>query len=149
MEKEEFFNQTRGITLEAFSALKNSVGSSETLSNILVTVKTKLNIFGLSNLQEMLGETTIKFIKLEWETKKLSTDSGVLENQNCKKSADTIKKSKIQIKEIKKEYQTECILFLTKYNLLPDEILLLRKMSEEYIKAQRYFFNSIHPILRS
>lgn len=144
LKKEEFFNQTGGITLEAFSALKNSTGSAETLSNILVTVKTKLNIFGLSNLQEMLGKTTIPIHKIGMEIKTSSTDSDVLEKQKKelqKIKADTIKKSKFRIKEIKKEYQKECILFLTKYNLLDDEILITTQNVEEYIEAQKDIFS--------
>ena len=55
--------------------------------------------------------------------------------------ADTIKKSKFRIKEIKKEYQKECILFLTKYNLLDDEILITTQNVEEYIEAQKDIFS--------
>lgn len=144
MNQEDYFRKIGGITLESFLVLKNSLGAKETLANILVTVKTKMNLFGLSKLQTMLEKTEIPIHKIGREIRYLSKEEAdkkkmqKLELDNIRE--DIIKNSQSKLKSIENVYKQNLIKELALFDVMTDEILT-EDTVENYIERNMLYFN--------
>lgn len=145
LKAEKQFREIGGVTLEAFLALKNALGSQETLSNILVTIKTKMNIFGLVKLQKLLEKTDIPIEKLGMEIKTRSEerkrDQKKKKEQLLQIRSQTIQESEMLLKKITEEHHQEYIRLLSLYDSLSDQILITTLNVSSYIAEKKESFS--------
>ena len=127
-----------GITAEAYFTIQSSLKSPETFANIMVTCRTKLNIFGLDKLKNMLTESTIP---IEQFGVQVNDTQDTEKTQNLK---NILEKLKIKKAEINRRYSE--IKEKQRISESTKEITVYEKKAEKYVLLMKDVNNSINII---
>lgn len=127
-----------GITAEAYFTIQSSLRSPETFANIMVTCRTKLNIFGLDKLKNMLTESTIPIEQFGVQV------NDKVDTEKTEKLKNILEKLKIKKAEINRRYSE--IKEKQRISESTKEITVYEKKAEKYVLLMKDVNNSINII---
>ena len=132
------FVELGGITAEAYFTIQTSLKSPETFANIMLTCRTKLNIFGLDKLKNMLTKSTIPIEQFGVQV------NDKVDTEKTEKLKNILEKLKVKKAEINRRYSE--IKEKQRISESTKEIMVYEKKAEKYVLLMKDVNNSINII---